>query len=231
MTPRILIDARDGAAAQIRGWGRYTRELVLALRAGGADGLEILAPAGSGVAPEVAFEQLWLPVLARRHRAAVVHAPNCFLPVVRPCPGVVTIHDLAFETWPGDFPATTAMKFRTITRLAARSAQRIICPSQFTAADVCRRYGVDPGKVRVIAEAPALAAAGGATDTPWPTRRRSRSSSPSATCAPRRTWRRSSGRSPSCEPPPASLTGSCSPGSTPARGLGSRSWPAACRCR
>ena len=72
----------------------------------------------------------------------------------------MTIHDLAFETWPGDFAPATRAKFRLVTRLAARSAERVICPSQFTAADVCRRYGVDPGKVRVIAEAPALARGG-----------------------------------------------------------------------
>ena len=75
---------------------------------------------------------------------------------------MVTIHDLAFETWPDDFAPATRVKFQVLTRLAARSAQRIICPSQFTADDVCRRYGVDPGKVRVIPEAPALAVGGGA---------------------------------------------------------------------
>jgi glycosyltransferase involved in cell wall biosynthesis len=163
--PRILIDARDAAALQIRGWGRYTRELVRALLAGAGADLDILATIGSGAAPEVAFEQVWLPLLARRRQAAVLHAPNCFLPVVRPCPGVVTIHDLAFEEWPGDFPRTTAAKFRMITRLAARSAERIICPSRFTADDVCRRYGVDVAKVRVIPEAAALGPVGVSAET------------------------------------------------------------------
>jgi hypothetical protein len=156
----ILIDARDATASQIRGWGRYTRELVRALLAGAAGNLQIAAFTGSGIAPEIVHEQLWLPLLARRRRAALIHAPNCFLPLVRPCPGVVTINDLAFETWRGDFSLTTGAKFRTMTRLGARSAQRIICPSQFTADDVCRRYGVDPAKVRVIPDAPALAGGG-----------------------------------------------------------------------
>lgn len=155
--PPVVIDARDAVGTQLRGWGRYTRELVTALLAGAADGLEIAALTGSGLAPEVAFEQLWLPALARRRGAAVLHAPNCFLPLVRPCPGVVTINDLAFETWPDDFSRTTGAKFRAITRLAARSAQRIICPSRYTARDVCTRYGIDEGKIRVIADAPSLA--------------------------------------------------------------------------
>jgi glycosyltransferase involved in cell wall biosynthesis len=69
----------------------------------------------------------------------------------------VTIHDLAFEQWPADFAAATRAKFKLLTPLAARSAQRVICPSRFTADDVCRRYGVDRTKVRVIPEAAALA--------------------------------------------------------------------------
>ncbi|HEY3727882.1 MAG TPA: glycosyltransferase family 1 protein [Solirubrobacteraceae bacterium] len=156
----IVIDARDVAAAELRGWGRYTRELVAALRAQPGLGLELMVLAGGGRGPELLFEQVGLPRILRRRSAALVHAPNCFLPLLRPCPGVVTIHDLAFEAWPQDFAAVTAAKFKLITPLAARSAQRIICPSRFTADDVCRRYRVDPGKIRVIAEAPALALGG-----------------------------------------------------------------------
>ncbi len=153
----VVIDARDAAAPEIRGWGRYTRELVRALLAESSLEFELLALRRAAPGPEILFEQLWLPLVLRQRRAALVHAPNCFLPLVRPCPGVVTIHDLAFEVWPRDFAPATRAKFRVVTRLAARSAERIICPSRFTAEDVCRRYGVDPGKVRVIAEAPALA--------------------------------------------------------------------------
>jgi glycosyltransferase involved in cell wall biosynthesis len=165
----IVVDARDVAGPQLRGWGRYVRELVLALGAQSSAELPIVALTrrrAAGVlgplGPEVAFEQAWLPLALRRSGASLVHAPNCFLPLVRPCPGVVTIHDLAFETWPADFAPATRAKYRVLARAAARSAQRVICPSQFTADDVCRRYGVDAGKVRVIGEAPALAMAGGA---------------------------------------------------------------------
>jgi glycosyltransferase involved in cell wall biosynthesis len=161
----IVIDARDSGGPQLRGWGRYARELVAALAAQASPELPIVAVArrrAAGVlgplGPETAFEQAWLPVALRRSGAALVHAPNCFLPLVRPCPGVVTIHDLAFETWPGDFAPVNRVKYRVLARAAARSAQRVICPSQFTAGDVCRRYGVDAAKVRVIPEAPALAA-------------------------------------------------------------------------
>ena len=89
-------------------------------------------------------------------RPALVHAPNCFLPLRRPCPGVVTVHDLAFEDHRDDFSRRTGWKYRTMTRRAARSAERVICVSRFTRDDVCARYGVDPERTRVIPIAPAL---------------------------------------------------------------------------
>jgi glycosyltransferase involved in cell wall biosynthesis len=157
MAPIVTIDARDAAASQQRGWGRYASMLIAALGATSTDAFELRTLARGGLGPEVLFEQVKLPLKLQRSRAALVHAPNCFLPLVRPCPGVVTIHDLAFEEWPSDFAPATRVKYRVFTRLAARSAERIICPSEFTRADICARYGVDRDKVRVIAYAPAIA--------------------------------------------------------------------------
>jgi glycosyltransferase involved in cell wall biosynthesis len=156
-TPIVAIDARDAFAPELRGWGRYELELVRALRAGGHDGLDLLVLERGGAGPELLFEQVKLPWRLLRTRAAIVHALNCWLPLVRPCPGVVTIQDLAFEDWPGDFHPVTGRKYRTIVPLAARSAERVVCPSAFTRDDVCTRYRVDPAKVRVIPLAPALA--------------------------------------------------------------------------
>jgi glycosyltransferase involved in cell wall biosynthesis len=75
---------------------------------------------------------------------------------------VVTIHDQPYEAWPQDFAPATRIKYRAITPRAARSAERVICPSAFTAGDLSRRYGIDPAKLRVIPEAPALALNGAA---------------------------------------------------------------------
>jgi glycosyltransferase involved in cell wall biosynthesis len=156
MPPLVAIDARDGFAPQRRGWGRYARCLVEALRVLDHDDLELDVIAAGGPGPEVLFEQFRLPLRLRRRRAALIHVTNCFLPLVRPCPGVVTIHDLAFEEWSSDFSTRTGTKYRMVVPRAARSAERIICPSSFTRDDLCARYGVDPTKVRVIPEAPAL---------------------------------------------------------------------------
>jgi len=160
---RIAIDARDASADEPRGWQRYTIELLRALR--GRDDLALRAIGRGWPGPEVLFEQVGLPLAARG--AQVLHAPNCFLPLRRPCPGVVTIHDLAFEQFPEDFAPRTRAKFRFFTPRAARSAQRVIVPSAFTRDDVCERYGVPQEKVRVIGEGPALAR-GDASPPPGP---------------------------------------------------------------
>jgi glycosyltransferase involved in cell wall biosynthesis len=154
--PVVTVDARDGFSSELRGWGRYARCLVDALRAAPPEGfrLEVLQAGGAG--PEIVFEQVKLPLALRRSGAAVVHATNCFLPLVRSCPGVVTINDLAFEVWPRDFAPVTLAKYRVLARLAARGADRVICPSAYTADDVCARWGVARDRVRVIPDAPAL---------------------------------------------------------------------------
>jgi glycosyltransferase involved in cell wall biosynthesis len=153
--PTVAIDATDALAPSPRGWGLYARELVRALGPA-ADGVDVRALSARGRGPEVLWEQLGLPRALRREGAELVHAPNCFLPLRRPCPGVVTVHDLAFEVHPEDFSRRTGAKYRFFVPRAARSAERVICVSYFTRDDLCGRYGIDPAKVRVVPLAPAL---------------------------------------------------------------------------
>lgn len=152
--PKVAIDARDARGSQLRGWGRYTLELVRALRR--RTDLELLELDEGTRGPELLWEQLVLPRLLAREGAALVHAPNCFLPLRRPCPGVVTVHDLAFEDHPEDFARLTGWKYRTLTPRAVRSAERVICVSEHTRRDVCERYGVEPERTRTIHSAPSL---------------------------------------------------------------------------
>ena len=157
--PTVALDTRDAFVPMPHGSGIYARRLAAALRsAAGSDGLDYWFLERGGRAPELWWEQVTLPRLLRRRRPALVHAPNCFLPLRRPCPGVVTVHDLAFEDHRDDFSRRTGWKYRTMTRRAARSAERVICVSHFTRDDVCARYGVDAERTRVIPNAPALPA-------------------------------------------------------------------------
>ncbi len=152
----IAFDARDAFAPMPHGSGIYVRRLLEALRREPPAGHELWALERGGPGPEVWWEQITLPRLLRERRAALVHCPDSFLPLRRPCPAVLTIHDLAFAAIPQDIAGLTGVKYRTLVPRAARSAERVICPSRFTAEDVSHRFGVDPERIRVIPGAPAL---------------------------------------------------------------------------
>jgi glycosyltransferase involved in cell wall biosynthesis len=155
--PLVAFDARRAFVPMPHGSGIYVRRLLEAL-APRARGLELLELRDGGRGPELWWEQALLPLLLRRRGAALVHCPDTFLPLRRSCPGVVTIHDLGFAAIPGEIRGATGYKYRMLAPRAARSAERVICPSRFTAEDLARRYGVAEERLRVIPEAPALPA-------------------------------------------------------------------------
>jgi len=152
----IAFDARKTRVSMPHGSGIYVRRLFEALRRSPLRGHELWALDQGGPGPEMWWEQVTLPRLLRRRGAALVHCPDSFLPLRRDCPGVVTIHDLAFAAMPFDMRGKTGWKYRTFVPRCARSAERVICPSRFTADDLVARFGIDANRVRVIPEAPAL---------------------------------------------------------------------------
>jgi glycosyltransferase involved in cell wall biosynthesis len=155
--PTLAIDARDARWPSRRGSDRYARELCGALRRRGAgEGVDLCFLEEGWPGPELLWEEVALPFLLRRRGAAAVHSLNWTFPLVRPCPGIVTIHDLSWEVYPEDQPPKTRWKARMIAPRAARSAERVICVSNYTRDDLCERYRVEPEKVRVIGEAPGL---------------------------------------------------------------------------
>jgi glycosyltransferase involved in cell wall biosynthesis len=152
----VVLDARDAFGSPLRGWGRHVLGLVEHLPTAMAGELDLHLVTRAGGPLEVLFEQVGLPRVARRAGASLIHAPNCFLPLRRPCRGVVTVHDLAFEAHPADFSRRTGLKYRAITPRAVRSAEGVICVSDWTADDVAARYGVDRARLRVVPNAPSL---------------------------------------------------------------------------
>jgi glycosyltransferase involved in cell wall biosynthesis len=165
--PLVAFDARDAFVAMPHGSGIYVHRLLQALARRAPAGLELWPVPGGRRGPEVVWEQLGLPRAIRSRGAALIHGPDSFLPLRRSCPGVVTIHDLGFAAIPGDMPRATELKYRALVPRGARSAERVICPSEFTADDLERRYRVPRERIRVIAEAPALPA-GSAPAPPGP---------------------------------------------------------------
>jgi len=91
-----------------------------------------------------------LPAAVRS--AELVHATSASAvpPVADGQRLVVTVHDLAFERYPGMFPRTWRAMYRMGLRAAVRRADAILTPSRHTAEDVLSRTKVDPAKLHVV---------------------------------------------------------------------------------
>ncbi len=166
--PSVLLDA-TAIPAERGGVGRYVDALVAALDAAGArltvacqhhdaDVFARLAP-HSQVVPvsprltsrplRLAWEQTGLPVLARRLRVDVLHAPHYTVPLAARIPVVSTLHDATFFSDPQLHLGVKGRFFRTWTRVALRRAAVCVVPSQATADQLVRLAGADPDRFTV----------------------------------------------------------------------------------
>lgn len=96
-------------------------------------------------------EQVELPRILRRERVDLLHSPHFNLPLVRPCPTVVTIHDVIYLACPEDLASRLGrFYYRMMMGASVRLADRIITDSQFSKQDIVRYLNADPAKVEVI---------------------------------------------------------------------------------
>lgn len=98
----------------------------------------------------VAWEQLELPAAVARSGLDLLFSPGYSLPLALPVPGVVTLHDLSFESRPSDFRFRERWRRRVLARLAARRAARVLADTGSIAAEVGRRYGVEGSRIGVV---------------------------------------------------------------------------------
>ena len=67
---------------------------------------------------------------------------------------VVTIHDLAFEHFPEFFHPLETLRLNKLVRWTARKADHVLTVSEFSAADISRRYNLPPDKITVAYQSP-----------------------------------------------------------------------------
>lgn len=161
----IAIDARKIADFGI---GTYVRGLVGALaRLDAAHRYLLLAgPEGPESLPNLPGNFRWLderspgyslaelvalPRALRREGADLFHAPHYVLPIGLPCPAVVTVHDLIHLRFPGQRTWLELTYARWMIGRATRLAERVLAVSEATASELAERFGVDRGRLEVIA--------------------------------------------------------------------------------
>lgn len=158
------------AFRQRAGIGRFVRDLTRTLIARDKDTEYRLVTFGRPPAEDLPSNAKFLPIpiterlaLILWHRlhvplpldpflrgADLYHGTNFLLPPLRRTPGVVTIHDLSYLTFPQFAePSLAAFLTREAPR-SVRAAAAICADSQATRDDLIRLLGVPAGKVTVV---------------------------------------------------------------------------------
>jgi len=96
------------------------------------------------------WEQTVLPGLVRRADANVLFAPGYTAPLLSPTPSVVAIHDVSFAARPEWFSVREGLRRRTLTRLSARRAARVLTISEFSKQEIANRLGIDSAAIEVV---------------------------------------------------------------------------------
>src|SRR5690606_24474404 len=95
-----------------------------------------------------AAENSWLANRARRAGLDLVHHMGGVMPVLRRCPGVMTIHDLQPFEMPDNFSSTRRSYLHHLVPRSVRRAELVLTPSEFVRQTVVDRFGVPPERVR-----------------------------------------------------------------------------------
>ena len=107
-----------------------------------------------GLARELTWFPLRLPLRARRLGLDVLHCP---MPLAPPRPGVplvLTLNDVLAWEHPEWFGRALVAQHRLIVAAAARRAARVLAPSRYSADRITAVLDVDPGRVEVTPYAP-----------------------------------------------------------------------------
>jgi glycosyltransferase involved in cell wall biosynthesis len=146
----IVINARAAIRDEISGVERWATEMVARLPELRPGAYEVVAPR-----PWLAhrtghlWEQAALPVRARRLAARVVFSPANVAPVAWPH-NVVVLHDAVLLSHPEWFSVAYRLWHGTLLRALARSADRVIVPSRFSAGELADLAGVPADRIDVV---------------------------------------------------------------------------------
>lgn len=98
----------------------------------------------------ILWEQIRLPLELKLEEVDLIHNPMFTTPFVRGCKSIITVHDLLFLAFPGDFTVRDRLYFQILMRFAAKSADRIITVSEHSKQDIIHLLKISEDKVNVV---------------------------------------------------------------------------------
>ena len=156
---KLLVDVTTWVPGRT-GIGLYTERLMQALVALGHHDQLLLASntstdevniAGKKIGPKMPLRALWmqsaLPAMCLREAPDVAFFPNYMAPMVRTCPTVITVHDMAVFLHPQTFTWKKRVLQRTLLPSILRRADAIVTPSRSTRRDLLKLIDLDPRRV------------------------------------------------------------------------------------
>lgn len=149
-----LLDALRRKKHEVETFALVTDPGILHTHLGSLSGLSVVSIGVPAQGVPLATEAV--QQICDRIRPHVFHGPAFRLPDALPCPGVVTIHDVAFEINPSWYPSGFAQHMRSTVASACRRARGVIAVSDCTARDLAERLPGTQAPVTVIWEAPPL---------------------------------------------------------------------------
>ncbi|MBI3977476.1 MAG: glycosyltransferase family 4 protein [Chloroflexi bacterium] len=99
---------------------------------------------------KIVFEQVALPLAARRAQPDLLHVPYFGSPVWSPVPTVVTVHDLIMLVVPEHRGGLAVQAYTRLAMMAARRATLVLADSECTRRDILRLLGIPADRVRVV---------------------------------------------------------------------------------
>jgi glycosyltransferase involved in cell wall biosynthesis len=96
------------------------------------------------------WQQVGLPRRARSADADVLHVTGFDAPLWRPCPTVLTVHDLIGFLFPGNLPPISRLYWARWLPRTIRWADRVIADSEHTRRDLIRLLEIPPGDIEVV---------------------------------------------------------------------------------
>lgn len=129
----------------------------------GLDGAALRLPPNFAVRPSrlptinprvrIPWEQALAPLLLRHIRADVFHGVLNVAPLFCPVPSIITIHDLAFLSFPQTFRRHNRLYLAWATRVSAHRAARILAVSEATKREIIRLLHIPPERIVVTYDA------------------------------------------------------------------------------
>lgn len=104
---------------------------------------------GTGTRARVAWTQLGLPKLAGELGADLLHVPTFPVPMIAPCPMVVTIHDVAFRLFPRTVERGRRWWYRMLLPLSLSRVKRVLVNSRTTGRELAELYPRSASKIEV----------------------------------------------------------------------------------